>query len=148
MLLFSIKILALGFSVCNKVSLMSPWAGQKMDLIRLDFTKACSLQEQCSRLGQRLPSTGIDMQIRMQTHLWMPLSKLPIPFVNDKSVKPYRNPLLKMFPLSLCSSTLLGESSTVRALRGFPSKENPYARLSPNHVPETLLVMTRLEVSP
>ena len=40
-----------------------------------------------------------------------------------------------------------GEFNSSR-ITGFPSKENPYARLSPNHVPETLLVMTRLEVSP
>ncbi len=38
-----------------------------------------------------------------------------------------------------------GEFNSSR-IQGFPSKDNPYARLSPNNVPETLLVMTRLEV--
>lgn len=38
-----------------------------------------------------------------------------------------------------------GEFNSSR-ITGFPSKENPYARLSPNHVPETLLVMTQLEM--
>ena len=39
-----------------------------------------------------------------------------------------------------------GEFNSTR-IKGFPSRDNPYARLSPNHVPETLLVMTQLEVS-
>ena len=37
-----------------------------------------------------------------------------------------------------------GECNTQR-FTGFPSEENPYARLSPNHPPESLLVLTKLE---
>lgn len=37
-----------------------------------------------------------------------------------------------------------GECST-RRITGFPGPDDPYARLSPNHDPEALLVMTRLE---
>jgi peptide/nickel transport system substrate-binding protein len=40
-----------------------------------------------------------------------------------------------------------GEFNSDR-ITGFPSEDNPYARLSPNHVPETLLVMTQLKVAP
>lgn len=34
---------------------------------------------------------------------------------------------------------------STRRFTGFPSAEDPYARLSPNHDPESLLVMTRLQ---
>jgi peptide/nickel transport system substrate-binding protein len=37
-----------------------------------------------------------------------------------------------------------GEFSTAR-FDGFPSKENPYAKLSPNNPPEYLLVLTELK---
>ena len=37
-----------------------------------------------------------------------------------------------------------GECNTQR-FTGFPSAEDPYARLSPNHPPESLLVLTKLE---
>ena len=37
-----------------------------------------------------------------------------------------------------------GECSTKR-FTGFPSADDPYARLSPNNPPETLLVMTRVQ---
>ena len=40
-----------------------------------------------------------------------------------------------------------GEFNDTR-IQGFPSQEDPYTRLSPNNVPETLLVMTRLQVVP
>ena len=96
--------------------------GRKMDPIRLDFTKACSLQDRVQPVGTTASINWHRYADPMQTRLWMPLSKLQIPCVNDKLVKPYRNPLLKMFPLSLCSSTLLGESSTVRAFTGFPPR--------------------------
>ena len=38
-----------------------------------------------------------------------------------------------------------GECSTKRFI-GWPSEENPYARLSPNNPPETLLVMTKVRM--
>jgi peptide/nickel transport system substrate-binding protein len=37
-----------------------------------------------------------------------------------------------------------GEYNTKR-FTGFPSKENPYAKLSPNNPPEYLLVLTELK---
>ena len=39
-----------------------------------------------------------------------------------------------------------GEFNSTR-ITGFPSAENPYARLSPNHMPEALLVMTQLKMT-
>ncbi len=48
-------------------------------------------------------------------------------------------PALPLFP-----SASWGEAST-RWVTGFPSPEDPYARLSPNHAPENLLVLTRLQ---
>jgi len=48
-------------------------------------------------------------------------------------------PAIPLFP-----SPSWGEYSTAR-FTGFPTADDPYARLSPNHPPETLLVLTRLE---
>lgn len=48
-------------------------------------------------------------------------------------------PAIPLFP-----SASWGEANT-RWVTGFPSADNPYARLSPNTAPEPLLVMTRLE---
>jgi peptide/nickel transport system substrate-binding protein len=47
-------------------------------------------------------------------------------------------PAIPLFP-----SPAWGEFRTER-FTGFPSADNPYARLSPNHHPDPLLVMTRL----
>ena len=48
-------------------------------------------------------------------------------------------PAIPLFP-----SPSWGEYSTRRFV-GWPTADNPYARLSPNHPPESLLVLTRLE---
>jgi len=48
-------------------------------------------------------------------------------------------PALPLFP-----SASWGESNT-RWVTGFPSEDDPYARLSPNSAPEPLLVMARLQ---
>jgi len=46
--------------------------------------------------------------------------------------------------IPLFAAPAWGESNSSQ-FTGFPSEENPYARLSPNHPPETLLVLTQLE---
>lgn len=46
--------------------------------------------------------------------------------------------------IPLFAAPAWGESNSTR-FTGFPSQDNPYARLSPNHPPETLLVLTALE---
>ena len=46
--------------------------------------------------------------------------------------------------IPLFAAPAWGESNSAR-FTGFPSQDNPYARLSPNHPPETLLVLTALE---
>ena len=51
-------------------------------------------------------------------------------------------PAIPLFP-----SPSWGEYNSKRFV-GWPNAENPYVRLSPNHPPETLLVMTQLEPRP
>ena len=46
--------------------------------------------------------------------------------------------------IPLFLSPAWGEYNTKR-FTGFPTKDDPYAKLSPNQIPENLLVLTRLQ---